>query len=112
MSADLEAAEQTGKALCMTTPTPTPSERFSVRPRTGSTVEPSPFIPPAVEIIRALITELEAREAKEPSGWRPITMADVRLCAGEGKLDASTVLQACNAIAARRYPTPPEGGVK
>ena len=28
----------------------------------------------------------------------PITMQDIRLCAGEGKLSAATVLQATNAV--------------
>jgi len=33
---------------------------------------------------------------------KPITMQDVRLCAGEGKLSAATVLQACNAVIRQR----------
>lgn len=33
---------------------------------------------------------------------KPITMQDVRLYAGEGKLSAATILQAVNAILARR----------
>ena len=30
--------------------------------------------------------------------WTPITMADVRLCAGEGKFTAAQMLDACNAV--------------
>ena len=46
------------------------------------------------EII-TLLTEIERLRA-------PITMQDIRLCAGEGKLSAATVLQAVNAILGRR----------
>lgn len=53
----------------------------------------------ALETQQAEIASLRARVAELE---KPITMQDVRLCAGEGKLSASTVLQAVNAILNRR----------
>lgn len=40
---------------------------------------------------------------------KPITMQDVRLVAGEGKLAAHTVLDAVNAILRQRHALQPEG---
>ncbi len=55
---------------------------------------------------KALVSYAQALEAQVDALKRPITMQDIRLMAGEGKLSAHTVLEAANAVLRSRQQYP------
>lgn len=52
--------------------------------------------------LRTIDTALASAPQPQVAAWKPITMQDIRLCAGEGKLPAWAILDVCNNIIRRR----------
>ena len=64
--------------------------------------ESAPFCADAREDLENALAEIARLTAERDRVQKPITMNDIRLCAGEGKLSAHAVLDAANAVLRQR----------